>query len=495
MGILKMKLPIVLSRFSSDESGTGTVFSIFAIAMLIIIGGIAVDGSNFWRNEQMLQKTADAAAHAGAVQFAYGNDSMDARDSAGAIVNSNMPSEHYGNLYADQSTDIEALHYDAATNSLNSTGTPNAVRVYLHRDQLSDNPVRTFALRLSDLFLITEQTNLSSWNMQVRGVAALTKFQGCNSTDGIYAKDQIRLSSSNTIGGGYCLHSQSEVWMSQQNTFEPNSGLSMPNLDACGSKCTDSANPGSTAASFARNLIMPDIATHIQTVQSSFLGSGSAELKDEFFFGKFIESSQLYVLSDIGITTSGLSTGSVVNISQNEFESLPHIPEGLTYDVACTANGNGPNTSLDFEFGSGSGTINNIAIMTNCGLDFGTGTDVTSSVILSTRQASSATITASSGASIGDPAGGCDVDDKSSIMGMGDMHVPADFAGSNISFVVDGDIHLSAASSSGTISHSGVSFHSSGEIDIAAGHTFDACAVPPSGLVPSLRVIRQVIPT
>jgi Flp pilus assembly protein TadG len=278
-------------RFSDDEEGTGTVFSIFGAAMFIIIGGTAIDGSNFWRSQQHMQQAKDVAAHAGVVQLAMNNTGGDAKTGRKSLVESNMPSGIYGSLYADQATDITVLHYDDATTSLSVDGKPNAVRVRLHRDQASGNPVQTFAPRLSDLFLITEKTKLSEWNLEVQGVAALAKFQGCSSTDGIYAKEQFSFSSSSTMGHGYCLHSQDTIWMSRQNTILPTAGLSMPNIDTCGNKCSDSA----------------------------------------------------HALEDIGINTSALTGGSVVVKSQTDFESLSQVPEGLTNDVSCAANGSGPN--------------------------------------------------------------------------------------------------------------------------------------------------------
>lgn len=138
--------------------------------------------------------------------------------------------------------------------------------------------------------------------------------------------------------------------------------------------------------------------------------------------------------------------------------------------------------------------FSNVAIVTNCGFEFLMATDIKASALISTRVASTHTITANSGASVGDSLGGCDVDDQTIIMAMSDMNVPSDFAGSNVSFVVDGDINLSASSSSSVVNHSGVSFHTSGDIKIAANHTFDACANPPSGLVPTMHVIRHVAP-
>ncbi len=311
---------------------------------------------------------------------------------------------------------------------------------------------------------------------------------------------------SNTIGAGYCLHSQNEVWMAQQNTFMPTSAVSMPNLDTCGSKCTDASNPGATAASWERNLIMPDIPAHILGSYASFLDTSDTTLRDDFFSDKYLESGALSALQDVGINTSGLMLGSVVKLTDAKFEELTDVPEGLIYDVTCKSNGNPDSVRIEFgaeknKPGNNGGkyftpsAFSDVAIVTNCGFEFLDCTDITSSVLISTRQVSTASIIANSSASVGDLFGGCSVGDQTVIMGMSDMNVPADFTGSNVSFIVDGNIHLSASSSSSTNDHSGVSFLASGEISIAANHTFNGCASPPSGLIPVMRVIRQVVPS
>lgn len=493
--------------FARSESGTGTVFSIFAIAMFIMIGGIAIDASSLWKHEQHLKHTADLASHAGVVQLAFGNDEQAALAAAEAFVESNMPAAIYGNLYYDKTVDISLLHYDVTTNKVSTTGEPNAVAVMLHRDGMSGNPVSTFALRLSDIFLINEQTNLSEWNVRELGITALAEFQGCKSTDGIYADGQVSLSSSSTFGGGYCLHGQDDIWMAQQNTFMPTAALSMPNLDDCGSKCTDAANPGSTAAAWERNLIMPDIEQHILDSAATFLGTlgGDPAVKTEFFSDKPLETAALYALEAEGIKTDTLTTGSVVQIKDYQFEALAEVPEGLVYQIECKDNGNPDSVRVEFgakknKPGKNGGEyftptdVKNIAMVTNCAFEFLDATDAKASVLISTRLAATHTVTAGSGAKIGDLTNGCAVGDQTIVMALSDMSVPADFAGSNVSFVIDGDINLSASSSSTTINHSGVSFHASGDIKIASNHTFDSCAIPPAGMIPRMLVIRHVAP-
>ncbi len=484
-----------LREFRNDESGVGTVLSLFFAIMFLLIGGVALDGTNLWRNHQLMQNTADSAAHAAVVQLALGNSESQATQAALNSVQANMPTSAYGNLHADGFGNVNLVKYDPETNLVTSTGTPNAASVTLHRNDVSGNPVDTYVLRIADYLTIGDPTDLSHWDLSVTGVATVANTRRCNSTDGVYAQDAIRVSSSNSFGPGYCLHSQTEVWMPQQNSFAPTAGISMPDLEDCSNKCTNSANPGAGDAAFETNLLMPDMNAFILDTEAAFLSAnGSNSTKDDFFFGKSLEISALAALEDAGVSTSGLGRGDVVYLTQAQFESATDIPSGLTYSVSCNANGNGGNTRLTIDASNGGDDLRDVAVVTNCSLEFGSQANVESSLLLSTRQSATATVTASSGAIVG-TSNSCNSDKQSIIMALGNMHAPADFAGSNISVLVDGDIHLSASSSSSTIRHYGLSLHASGEIDIASNHDFGSCNQPPSGLMPGLRVIRFVVPS
>lgn len=481
-------------RLLEDQAGGGTVFSLFAFLALLLIGSLAVDSSNAWRSYQQLKQTADIASHAGAVALADGALGSAAQTQAIDAVQWNMPSAIYGTLFENASTDVYLLSYDPDDNSVSSTGAPNAVAVVVHRNDATGNAVKTFFMNL--VSFVDGGDERRAFDINVRSISALTSTRRCSSADGIYARDQVTLTSSNFIGAGYCVHSQSDVWLPQQNIFEPGAGLSMPDLDNCRNKCTDSANPGSEAAAFERNLLMRDMNTWITEVAETFSDRFfSHPERDEFFASKSLDVPALPALEAVGIDTGALTKGAVVQIGQSDFESLTEIPGGLVYDVSCSANGNGPNARLTIDSANGGDALSDVVIVTNCSLEFGSAASVSGSLLISTKQGSSATVTASSGAFIGEASNSCGTGDKSLIMALGDMQVPADFAGSNVAFLVDGDIHLSASSSSGNIDHHGVSLHASGEIHVAANHTFNSCAEPPSGLLPELLVIRHVEPT
>lgn len=480
------------------EDGAGSVFGLFAIVMILLLGGVALDATNLWRNQQMLKQTADVAAHAGTVELARGGDAAQAYAAARALVEANMPHGWHGNLFANPVTDIEVLHYDPDTDLVGGTGPLNTVSVTLRRDELSGNPVPTFMLRVADILTIGDATDLSHWNVAARGVAAFVGTRKCVSTDGLYAKGTLNLTSSSSFGSGYCLHSQDKVWMPQQNSFAAGTGISMPNLTDCGGKCEDGSNPGATNAAFARNLIMTDLAAHVGMVEQAFLGTGDPTIKAGFFKGKTL--GDLSPLTAIGISTAGITQiGQTIDLSQSEFEALTTIPTGLTYNVACFGGAKSirfgsPKGGGKTAGGGGTANVSDIAVVTNCALDFTSDARLASSMILSTLESANASITASSGARAGTATGGCDPALHTTIMGKSDMHVPADFAGSNVSFQVDGNIQLAASSSSSTIHHSGLSLHASGQIKVAANHRFDPCSTPASGLMPALKVIRHVEP-
>jgi Flp pilus assembly protein TadG len=51
--------------FLRDESGSYTIWSLIWFSLYVAIGGLAVDMTDAYRNQTLLQSTADASALAG----------------------------------------------------------------------------------------------------------------------------------------------------------------------------------------------------------------------------------------------------------------------------------------------------------------------------------------------------------------------------------------------------------------------------------------------
>jgi Flp pilus assembly protein TadG len=496
----KTKFASMRRDFVSDEEGGMTAFALFGLVICLMFAGLAIDVTNLHRNKELITVAADAAAQAGVIALAEEKTPAEVQAIALTAAETNAPVGLVGKTNSGVA-DVQLVHFNAKTRQL-EPGTPNAVQVTLHRDSTVENPVATGLLRFA---------GVESFEVQVTSVAYFGKPGNCTSTDGIYAKGTVTLTSGNRIGSSYCVHSQTAVWMPQENIFEKGAGLSMPNLEACGVKCFDSANPGVEDAKFEMNLNLPSVSDHIAMVKSAMLAS-SSELKTKFFADKTLAANRT-ALVDAKIMNAGaankLVKGSVVDVTAAQYNDLMYLtkgnlPTGLVYNVDCRDRGNGPATTISIGGSidrkntslttSTVETVRQVVLITDCGFDVGTNARIDATIALSTRVSSASVLTASSGAVVGDPLRNCDVSRKVYVMTMSSVSVSADFTASNVALIVNGDIHVAANSSSSTVEHKGTSFHAEGEVHIPANHTFNGCLEDYSGLIPGVKTLKFVIP-
>jgi len=486
--------------FLAREEGSISAFALVALAVFCMFLGLAIDVTNVHRQKEFITVAADAAAHAGVVAMAEKKQASDIQTIALAKAETNAPTGLIGKTTLGAS-DVQLVRFDPKTRTL-VPGEPNAVKVTLHRDSSVGNPVTTSLLRFA---------GVKTFEFTVTSVAYYGPPGNCVSSDGIYAKGRVTLTSGNRIGGSYCVHSQTDVWMPQTNFFEKGAGLSMPNLADCGTKCFDAANPGVEDAKFEMNLDMMPVADHIAMVSAAMLAPTS-ELKSKFFADKAL-ATNLTPLVDAKImnvaATKKLMKGSVVTLTAQQYNELMYLtkgslPTGLVYNVDCRDRGNGPATwisiggSVDRKNATLASTtvetVRQVALITDCGFDVGSNARIDATLAISTRISTSSVLKASSGAIVGDPLRNCDVSRKVYVMTMSGISVSADFTASNVALIVNGDINVAASSSSSTVEHKGTSFHAEGEVQIPANHNFNGCLEDYSGLIPGNRTIKFVIP-
>jgi Flp pilus assembly protein TadG len=487
-------------NFFAQEEGGLTVFALFAFAVCCMVLGLAMDVTNVHRQKELITVAADAAAQAGVIALAEKKLPSEVQTIALTAAETNAPTSLVGKTTLGAS-DVQLVRFDPKTRTL-IAGEPNAVLVTLHRDSSVGNPIATGLLRFA---------GVKTFELSVQSVAYYGKPGNCSSSDGIYAKGDVTLTSGNTIGASYCVHSQTVVWMPQTNYFETGAGLSMPNLTDCGTKCYDSANPGVEDAKFEMNLPMLPVAEHIEIVRTAMLAATS-ELKTQFFADKSL-AANLAPLVDARIMTKSavkdLVKGSVVDLTAAQYNDLMYLtkgdlPTGLVYNVDCRDRGNGPATwisiggSVDRKDAtlttSATETVRQVALITDCGFDVGSNARIDATLALSTRISTSSVLKASSGAIVGDPLRNCDVSRKVYVMTMSGVSVSADFTASNVALIVNGDINVAASSSSSTVEHKGTSFHAEGKVQIPSNHTFNGCLEDYSGLMPGMRTIKFVMP-
>lgn len=482
-----------LSNFIRDEDGGATGWNLAWFAVLAAGSGFAIDVSNARNAKEHLTVTAEAASHAGLVALMDTGSTGDARAAAIASVHRNYPSDVFGPVIANSTSDIRVAHYNPKDSSWSDSGMANAVGVTLRRDESTNNGVSTFLLNW---------VGLDEWTFSASAATAMAGTQKCSNTEGLFAQGNIQLRSHNGFGAGICLHSDEYVTMSNHNVFDDNSYVSMPDLSLC-AKCDDNVkNPGIVEAAYETKYIMPDIAEWIERTELSFLGSGDSAIKDAFFEGRALDRD-LSSLAALNYETAYLERGSVVAISATEFSLMDDIPEGLTYNVSCTAsrngngngNGKGKNkngsgdevtsvSSLDFS----NAPLKDLAVITNCPVNFSSEADLLGTMIVTTSESG---ISGSSGTTIGASNYSCDPLDRVTIMTNADVHMAAKFLATNLTLVIDGAIHL-ASGGSGNSDHYGVGIHTSGDVDVTTHHNYYSCDNPSSEVAPMMGVIRHV---
>lgn len=484
-----MKVSFSMAGFRRCEDGSAPFFILW-FCVLAFVAGIALDTANAWRHKQILQQTADVAAHSGTVALAEGLSNEEVVQRVTSSIETHLSPGSYGPVMSGPEN-ISILDYNHRTSSLAATGAlRNAVSVTLQRDESVGNPVNLLLLRIGSVFGMGDR-GFNSWQIRARSISVVAPTSLCATSDMIHAAGTIHLTANQSFGSGYCVHSQSSVWLPSRNRFAEGSVLSMPDLEYCQNKCSDSANPGAGAAAREMNMPVPDIDAHISKIEGSLLFAAGPT--HEAFFASRPISGDTSVMEDAGILHRGARRGDVVEISAGDFNSLEAYPSGLTYDVSCegkypdrlekkSKKGSSSTGYMNFD-----GVFEDLAIVSDCSASFSRGTVMRGSLVVLTND--TAGISADSKAEIGDPTGGCRSSERTTILSRGDLRVPAGFATSNVSLVMRGDVKF--AGSAGSSTHRGLSIVTEGSIHLSAGHSFQSCNMEPANQ-PRSRVIRHI---
>ncbi|WP_165354719.1 TadE/TadG family type IV pilus assembly protein [Tropicimonas sp. IMCC6043] len=494
---------MLIHKFLRSDGAAAGIWSIFVFLACAVVAGLAVDGTNALRAREQLQSTADIAAHAGIVELAKGGSRNDIRAAVAASVESNMPRDLFGNPIGASTDAIAIGSYEDGKLVTSSTGDDDTVALTLIRAPSLGNAVPTFLLKL---------VGLNSWTIVANSAATFGASEDCAANDGIFARGGIKMTSTAEIGADFCFYSKEYVEMSNHNAFLPDSHVGMPDLADC-SHCTDDHNPGVEDARFASNLILEDVGEHIDAVVSSLLGTSSDSAPKDAFESRVTLGYDMTPLTDLGYPVAQMKLGAVISISAGDFETLDFVPAGLIYAVYCdgpldaygavtpiklggedkTTTGGGSNANvktLSLETGSGV-AVSDVAVVTDCRLDFGNTAEITNAVI-ATVSNSNQSVSASSQARIGSRLLVCPSTEKVVIMSKGDMSVPAGMETNNVDFYIVGDVHLASGTSTQS-TKLGTSFYVGGEMHIAAQGSWHACGDKPDPLDAEIKVMRHVI--
>lgn len=390
------------AEFVTQEDGAGTVFSLLLFVSLVALGGIAVDVSNVTMARTELQVTADAVAHASLVSR-EGMTEANARAVGLTMAAANMTTAEAGVVIRPEEIVF------GRWNSSSRTFTPEpdsrrAVQVIARQDTTNANPLATFMLRI---------IGFDQWDVSVVSVFS-TERPSCL-REGFVADGIVDIQSNNTFTDGFCIHSNTHVELNSGNSFGPDTIVSMPNENdlVIPSSGMDS-NPG------LRDVLRSDeydirILSRMDDIIEGISNTASAFYPDQILTG----NTTPVVFRNRTVEQADLRTGRI-----------------HTFD--CRRS-NGTGAALQF---GNDVLIENVVIITNCDISFGSGNQVINSIIVSESTGAQA-INASSGVVIGRP-DGCAAGGETQLLAFGSMRFPSDLTIYGSQLLARGDISFSA---------------------------------------------------
>ena len=203
--------------FLVDEDGAMTIFGIFVFVVMIFVSAVAVDVANLMAARNQLQVAADTAAHA-ALYFRDTNDADAAKAKAVELASAGMPVLVYGEVLSTDDVQFGTWDFDAQAFSADSTST-STVMVTTRRLAARSNSIASYLFQFA---------GKSDWDVITSAV--FTTFKPTCFREGFVADDVVDIQSNNGYTNGFCIHSNEYVSMNSNNTFEPGTIVSMPNM-------------------------------------------------------------------------------------------------------------------------------------------------------------------------------------------------------------------------------------------------------------------------
>ena len=365
-----------LRGFLRDESGVMSAQNVLLTIVVCAVGAVGLDVTHFYTARTQLQVAADVAAHAALFTRHRGRTADDAKTAAVGTVTFAMPTLAYG--AALERADIVFGSYNAATRRFTAQttpGLPSAVAVTTNR--ATDNPVGSFLFRMVGVN-----------NMDVRAATIYSTYYHPCTTDGFMAENVVDIESMNAFFRGFCVHSNSYVSASNNNSFELGTVVSMPDKTML-----DIPNSG-----FVQNPGLEQALTNAT-------------------YDLAIELNRLNPAPFV--QAQGIENYYVANSRPYNAETAPHSPTYLTSSTVI-AHAPGDYTADDFATGrvhtiygcgsrGGSSTIKlnagtrpyqNVVIFTDCNIQFD-GDVVLTNAIISTTSTDTKSIKTPSGNSNG----------------------------------------------------------------------------------------------
>lgn len=327
-----------MARFGRDETGAIGIYSMFTFLAMSCVCAVALDVTHVYSARTQMQVAADFAAHAAL----YNRETMsadDAKQTAVDLVATSMPDTIYGSLFT--SDDIGFGTYDYESSTFNpDPDAIEAVQVVLERHEDNANPIASF---------LSQLLGIDAWSVRV--TATYTTFNPMCFREGFVADGVVDIQSNNAFTNGFCIHSNEYVSLNSNNTFEPGTVVSMPNLN---------------------DLDLPQSGFKTNDGLQASLRSGAYRMRVLNRIDTLITGVQTFGSS---LMPNYITSATVVNLSGRSFTQSQFI-SGHIHRLTCSGG------KLTIANGS---VLRRVVVVTNCEVKFGSGTVLEDVVFVTTN--------------------------------------------------------------------------------------------------------------
>ena len=391
-----MKLLSATARFLKDDTGFISTFGLTLTAMMIALGGIALDVANAYRMRTYLQVAADAAAHA-ALYTRETHTRDESIQAALDVVESFLPADVYGQVITYEDVEFGTWDRDTETFTPNSNS-KSAVMVNTLQVAERQNSVGTYMLRL---------VGFDDWN--VRRASVFETYMPTCFREGFVAQDLVDLQSGNTYTNGFCIHSNDHVEVNSNNYFNNDTIVSMPDRS---------------------DIVLPNSGFESNDGLEDALRDGAYQLRILNRLSSIIDA-----LNDpLSEYAPDYITSDLVGVLPQRNPAASDFTPGHIYTYSC-----GGGAALQIPADT---TLEDIVLVTDCKVKFGQGV-VLENTIIATSNTDAKSISAASGVQVGRD-DNCAADGGSQLLTMGGIEVPADLKVYGGQMIAKGNIEFSA---------------------------------------------------
>ena len=458
-------------RFIRNEDGIATAWAIGWLILCFSIAGLSIDATNAWKVKQILQSTADIAAHAGGLELGtVGNSNIEAAVivAANQFATTNMNVARYGDVLVDN--DIHVGNWDQENHvftrmTASSTVLPDAVRVTTRQDGVNSSKVGTFFLRFIgfDAFTVSTTSIVQSFITQCE-------------KDGLMSRQGVSLPGANGFYNKYCVHGQGGVSVANHNVFESGTTVSMFDLDTCGT--SNSIQSNNTTCTDEHND-----------------GIEEALRQNSMTFGKIDRLAQSIVdFQTLGLSASNLpeyvTDPTIVYFTQNEmqsFDATTDLVEGALHIMDC-GNSNISLGSAALVNNQGQGnqtgeetivpdiTLHNMVIVGNgCSFQFDKTVSYESAMIM-TDSTGTNTFSGSANVRLGRD-DSCTQGGEVVLATLGSVGFAATLSAYDLEIIARNDVSFAAQGNTADVGsiHEGTNIWAGGDINMRTGQQFSGC--------------------